>query len=670
MDRKLGDSTFGTGQQIVEVDRGIQEDPYQEGMPEEASTVEEDEIRAYVLACKTEAEEAQKTLRLAWGDLWDAYTCTGKYVNKKDWQAKVYIPEINPAVKKATSLICRILLKTDNYFELDPGLIKDEQMPGTIENPFMAGQKKSIQYHMDNAKAEALFREWIECAFALGMGYLKWWWEPCDKTRIGGRQQTVIEEVQDPYYGPMMQTRLDTYFERETYPSSKLAGKVIDPQLIFTDPDHTFYIEECYVTLNQLVAWSQGAVPLFDPQQVDKLKGLDYADSTEETDRLTRLKIKTHTNPFRKRVKLQTFFGPLLNRKGECLEKNAHIILANELVILNTHNMKNPFWHGGPPYIELAPVKMLFRKEGRGLAENDLSLQRAINDMTMMTLDGLIFKLAKMFQGDPEALRVPEQLKAIEPGLFVLTKGKEPVIKEIQVSDVPQGSMAELEVLRRAIQNDTGVNDFLLGGQQNKVDTTATEASIRSAESNALFEGISRTVEESIEQSIMMVQSLILQYWEDFDDPALMEMANRYGLPFGDGSRDQRLLWMQPNLKAKVRGISGYFQKVEELQKYIQFLEVAGKIQPIAQRLELRELLDRIVRAFGFTDPDKLVVPPQIEAMLKQAEMMKLMMASMPPPPPGTPPPGGSKGPGGVGAAPPQQQGQPPGPPQLPMGMM
>ncbi len=665
MDRELGDSSIGTGEQIVDTDKGFNEDPYQQEMPPEAPTIDEEEIRAFILACKTEAEDAQRTLRATWGDLWDNYTNTVDFGKKKDWQAQLSVPEGPSVVKKATSLICRILLKTDNYFELDPGLIKDEQLPGQIEDPAMAGQKQSIKYHMDKAGAENLYREWIEAAFALGLGYLKWWWEPCDKTKLAGKQQTIIEETMMMGM-PILNRRNEVFFERETYKSSQLVGKVIDPQLIFTDPDHNFYIEECYVTFDKVVAWAEGG--LFDPAAVEKLKGTDYAESTEENDRLVRLKLDKHSNPFRKKVKLQTFYGDILDRESRVVQKNAHVILANELVVLNPHNIKNPFWHGTAPYIELAPVRMLFRKEGRGLVENSLSIFRAINDMAMMTLDGLIFKLAKMFQGDPEKLRVPEQLKSIEPGLFVLTKGNEQVIREIQVSDVPQGVMAETDFLRKMAQNDHGVNDFLLGGQQNNVDTTATEASIRSAEGNALFEGISRVVEEGIEKSVMMVQSLILQFWNDFDDPALMEMAQRYGLPFGANSREARLLWMQPNLKAKVRGISGYFQKAEDLQKYVKFLEVAGKIPQIAMRLELREVLDRIVRAFDFEDPDKLVIPPQLEMMIKQAEMMQLMMSVAPPPPPG-PPPGGPQGPGGGGPTP--APAGPPGPPpgMLPPGM-
>jgi hypothetical protein len=128
-------------------------------------------------------------------------------------------------------------------------------------------------------------------------------------------------------------------------------------------------------------------------------------------------------------------------------------------------------------------------------------------------------------------------------------------------------------------------------------------------------------------------------------------------------------------MKVKVKAISAYFQKVEDLKKYIDFVGMAGKMPPIAMRLNLREVLDRIVKAFDFAEPDKLVIAPEMEQMIKQAEQMQMIMSLMPPPPPQRPAPvrsrrvsrgpgGQPPGPGGPAGPPPTQQGPPPsGPP-------
>jgi hypothetical protein len=413
-------------------------------------------------------------------------------------------------------------------------------------------------------------------------------------------------------------------------------------------------------------------------ESVKRLQGQDYGDTVEEKDRLERLKLSTQVNPFRKKVLLQTYWGNILDRNGKTVYKKAQVILANEKYVLNPSNIQNPFWHQRVPFIGLSPIRCLFRKEGKGLTENFLSAAKAINDITNMTLDGMLWKLLKLFEVDPDRLRDPEQFKALEPGLPILTTGGPGrVINEVQISDIPQGTLNEIEILRRAGQNDSGVNDFLLGGQQNRVQTTATEASIRSNEGNALFEGISRVVEEGIEDSIMMVQQLMLQFWDDFSDPKLQELARRFGLPFASPSRELKLMFIDPNVKVKVRAISAFFQKIEDLKKYIDFLTAAGKIPALAMRLELRELLDRIIRAFDFQDPDKLVVSPEVEAMISQAEKMKLLMSITPPQPPGGPGiqptgPGIQRGLGGPPppAGPPTPQGAPPPSGELPPEML
>lgn len=678
IDSQLSQSTIATGEQ--QFDPRVQVKTPDAGQTQEqtqAPELDETEVAQFITACKTESETAYKDIRDTWQKLWDASTCTVDFTKKKSWQAKIVVPEIPPIIKKATSLICRILLKTDNYFDLDPGLIQDEKIPGKIEDPFLSGQKMGIRYWMERAKMEALLREWIEAAFTYGIGYLKLWWNPEEGTRIVPQQKTLASIVPHPFGGPpIVGRKTETYFSRQTYPSSTLAGKVIPPESIYTDPDHTWYIEETMTTLDQVIALGEGG--LFDMDAVDRLRARDYGDSAEESERLTRLKLNTHTNPFRKKVKLQSFFGDVLSRQGEVVLSNAQVILANELIVLNPQNLDNPFWHRKAPFIELSPIKALFRREGRGLAENDLSLQTAINDMTNMTMDGMIYRLLKMFEVDPERLREPEQFKEMEPGVPILVTGVGQAIHEVPVSDVPQGTLNELEIFRRAIQNDTGVNDALLGGQSTKVATTATEVSIRSSEGNAIFEGISRVVEESIEDAIMMVQSLMLQFWDDFSDPALQELGRRYGLPFTAQSREQKLIFMQPGLKVKVRAITSFFQKSDDLKKYIDFLGMVGKIPPIAMRLNLRELLDRIVQCFAFDDPDKLVIDPQLEQMIAAAERMKLMMSVQPPQPPALPPGAqapagpapvfgqhlGPQGPGGPGGPPPSLPGQPPsGPP-------
>jgi hypothetical protein len=669
MANDLNNSSAGLGVQRLDQDPGGEPGQVNETPPNEAAAVfDEGEVREMIIACQKESEDTYSELRKVWQECWNMYISKGDYSKKESFQAKVFMPELSPAIKKGLAVIKRILLRNPMYFDLVPGLISPSNQPAVpgappqpVNDPYTEGQKMALKYHSDECKAVSLYISAIECGLVYGWASIKWFWERYNRTSIQPGMQTVDQTHLDPFGNPYQVQAQQPIIDRVVQGSSRLAGKVMKPEQLWTNPDRTFYIEEDIISLDEVYRMSEAEAGLFDPAAVKKLVDTDYGNTTEEVDRLKQLGLMEASNPFRKKVHLYTYWGPVFDRvSGKRTMEKSRIFLANKLHVLNPHKLDNPFWHQKPPFVEISPISLLFRKEGRSLIEGSISMQKAINDLVMMTLDGLLFKLAKLFEVDPERLLVPDQIKTVAPGKPILKRGNEPALSEVAISDVPQGSMREIEILRRGIQNDTGVTDFLMASGEMKSGTTATEVSSKTAESNAQFEDIAGTIESDlIVPSLEMQKDLILQFWDDFSDPALQELVKRYGLPLSqDVPREAKLMFMKPNLRMEVRGISSYFRKVENLNKYIQFLGFVGKIKPMIMRLEVRELMDRLIQCFDFENPDKLIIPPQLEAQIKQMEMMQniqalMPMGMMPPPGQGGPPPGGP---------PAQQTGGPPKP--------
>jgi hypothetical protein len=138
-----------------------------------------------------------------------------------------------------------------------------------------------------------------------------------------------------------------------------------------------------------------------------------------------------------------------------------------------------------------------------------------------------------------------------------------------------------------------------------------------------------------------MVRQLLLQYWEDFDDPVFVDISQKYGIPFA-GPREKRVNFLATDDRVIVRGISMYFQKIDDLRKYLEFLGIVGKVPPFMYRVKIRELLDRILLSFNFNNVERLLINDQEEMVVQQAERMKMMMQLMPMPPMmGGPPQGG-----------------------------
>lgn len=630
----------------------------------------EEDLREYILACQQEASDYTDDLRKTWKKVLDAIRNNWDFTNKEAHQSRATMNELGPSIKKATSIIRRILLRSPDYFDLDEGLIRPEYEV-QVKDPYLEGNKVAIRYHSDLAGARNIYSEATECGLSYGVAYVKWWWERFDKSQIQHGFQPPEQQQLDIWGGGQdVFAGGSNIMERVTRGSSKLVGKVLQPEYVWTDPARTYYIEEEMTTLDQIYQMVESG--LFDEDAVADLVDIDYGETNEESERLRALGLGKATNRFRRKVHLYTYWGPLFDDAGRKTYDHAMLIMANKQYILNRSKVDNPFWHRLPPIIEFSPVKMLFRKEGQPLVQDAMSLQVALNDMIQMTLDGMLYKLAKMLEVDPDRLRDPEQLRVIKPGEPILKFGDQPALREVQISDAAPSAFKEIEVFRRGIQNTTYVTDFISGGPSMRPGTTATEVATKSSESNSMFEDIASIIESDlIVKSIEMQNALILQYWDDFSDPALQELVKRYGLPLNEPSREAKLIFMRPNVRVSVSGISGYFRKMENLKKYVDFLGTVGKIQPMQIRLEMRELLDRIVRAMDFEDPAKLLIPKDLDDRIKQLELMGIIQRLMPPMPPGMMPPGAGGPPLGLpapgGAPGPRPGGPSPGPGARPM---
>lgn len=580
------------------------------------------DARDFILACQKQAENEYQDVRAIWDDCWNAYTSTQDYSKKKDWQSKIYLPELYPAVKKATSMLKRILLRARRIFDL-----KDPLNDG-MDSLEITGQEAVLDHWLNYIKWLKLLGTAIESGLVFGVGIVKLWWEPKSKTAVELSKQTKVEE--DPATGAMT-TFIDLSLDKVTYESSGLAGAVVDPRQVWFDKAGTFIIEESYIPLYLLEEQSKegpnGEKPIYDKDQVKKLRLTDYGHDALEVERLKSLSIISSQNEFKPMAHVYEFHGDFFNRKGELVQKNAHLVLANKEYLLNPQMIKQPFnfygaLEGMPPYIKFSPIEMLFRNEGQSMIQAALTLQKALNNLINMSMDGLLWKLNKLLEVDPDLLRNPDVLKNLAPGRPILKRGEGQAVREVQFSDIPQGALASLEILRRAIQNVDFVSDIMLA-LNTKADTTATEVQVKTGEANAMWEGIGVTVEqELIVPFVEMTRQLAVINWDDFRDPVLNEIAQKYGLPLNATTREERIVFLLKNIKIRSGAVSEYFRKMEELKTLLDFLGVCAKIPPLYKRLNLREVADRIIGYFSFPDPKRLIISDEEEKKIAEQEQM------------------------------------------------
>jgi len=578
-----------------------------------------DDARDFILTSRQQAEDEYRNVRAVWDDCWAMYINYQDTSKKEDWQSKVFLSELYPAIKKATSLLKRILFRARRVFDL-----KDPLNEG-MDSIEIAGQERVLDYWLNSIGWIQVLGKAIESGLVFGLGIIKLWWEPIKKTGVEVSKQTKVEQDDAGMYN----TYVDIALDKVTYESSRLAAEVVDPRQTWFDKAGTFFIEESYIPVYMLEQYSKkgpnGEAPLYDAAQVKKLKEIDYAFDQTEVERLANLNISAQKNSFKKTAHIYEYHGPLFARDGSLINENAYLVLANKEYILNPHRIDKPYnfygsLEGRSPYIKFSPIDFLFRNEGQSMIEAAVSLQKALNNLINMSMDGLLWKLNKLIEVDPDLLRNPDVLLNLEPGRPILKKGSEQAVREIPFSDIPQGALASIEIIRRAIQNVDFITDIMMA-LNTRADTTATEVQVKTGEANAMWESIGITVEEAIKEFVEMTRQLAIMYWDDFRDPVLQEISKKYGLPLNRSTREEKVMFLLRNVTIRSGAVSEYFRKMEELKSLLEFLGICAKIPPLYQRLNLREFADRLLGYFAFADSHELLISEEEEQKMKQMEM-------------------------------------------------
>jgi hypothetical protein len=586
-------------------------------------------MRDLVTACQKQAYDETRDVRDNWTELYLHYRMAETNPEKEGWQSQIYLPELNPAAKKAASILQSILLQSDKYFELESD---DPQDRATLK-----GQEAAIRYHhnqpwrpteggqIKHSKGGImdLFHESFESLAVFGPMIAKCAWRPNTKLSAAFANGGWSDPGRSG--GASYQ---DSGYDLVRKSSSSMYYGLVDPRQFYHDEDQTFFVEERIITAPQL--WPMADGGLFDKDKVGEIVNRNYDASltTEQKQLLESKGLMESQNPFRRRVHLYEYWGDALDRNGKVVERNCRFVLANGDVILNPSNYRNPFWHGQPPYIICNPLKVLFRTIGQSVIEGGLAAQIAINDIARMSLDGLLIRLLKPMWVNWRRVLNKNQLQKLEPLSMIhidSVEGDGPPMGEIPMGDIPASALGQTEIIRRALQNSTFLGDVNMGTAR-QGDPTATEVAVKSKETHGMFETIARSIEVGyIEPIVNMTRWLMLQFWDDFSDPALVEMAQKYGLPFAASSRSERVQFLTSNVQVKSRGISGYFERINQRNQLVELLQIYGRTPEFLMRLNKRAFIERVNSTFNFHDPEDLLISLEMDAMLSKLEWEKLM---------------------------------------------
>jgi hypothetical protein len=619
-----------------------------------------DHLRAYILECIREADDATSDLRDKWQDLWLVFQNKQDYSKKAEWQSKTCIPKLLMAVLRSSLLIERAILQTRKLFhiELDDEFILPlkEQIRMARKNVVRA-EKQAAEITKQAIKMMDDVKEGQAAGDPRILSMLQVHQETMNQAeQVVKQAKAELEAAQEELGDLKDQAKSDDErFKANLRKTNFVAafgemitsacllglgilkrvwkdGKVryepkdimrirIAPDYLPLDEDAPRYIieeketdlatlleqaEQTNANLKKAEPDSEGP---FDLEEVRKIEG-DYAKEHESDDRkrLDRLGLSEHKDRSKKRVVIYEFWGQVVSKDGKHLQRDRVMMLANEKYLIRNH--ENPSKTKRQPYELCTPLVYPHRGvAGLSMVEAEVKLQWTLNNLINLFIDSLTFTVSPMFEYDPQRLMEPEKMTRIFPGKRIMTKvgTGEKVVRQVETQGIKADAFKVTEVLNQEIQEGTAVTEFLtaMPGRQAK---TLGEIEIKTAESHGYFDVIARKVElNSIGPLLYNSYEMLEEFTDQFDN------LERYQFTVG--------------------GISLLLLQKQQIEYLVQAISIASKNPQINQWTNLKDLWERLLSIWNLDEahreeePEEMLTmdarPPQVQPQLPGAGPMR-----------------------------------------------
>lgn len=349
-------------------------------------------------------------------------------------------------------------------------------------------------------------------------------------------------------------------------------------------------------------------------------------------------------------VVLHEYRCTLIDSVGNVRGENVLCVVANNTFLIRGPE-KNPFWHEKDWVITAPIITVPMSPYGRSYVENFASIAKTFNELTNLLLDGVFTSAMKAFVAVPGLLEDPSQLdEGVHPNVvFRAMEGAVPtdVLKEFSLGQLPADAITIWQSLKKEMQEGAAFNEIALGQLAPKGRTSATEVGTAEQNSNSFLRSIASNIETLfLEPLLDIVWKTGIQHLEAGD----REMQDVLGEEWFGVFMQRKREFAKMRVTFVCRGISTLVQRSQKLQQLLQFLQIVGGNQLLAQIFMqevspeklfkyLASLMDIDREDFSMTEREKMM--QQIMAMYQQVQ--GAAQGQMPAP--GGPQP--SAGPGG-----------------------
>jgi hypothetical protein len=588
------------------------------------------------------------------------------YSNKRKGQSREVLPKVATATEQIATFVKRALTDFGHWFQVelpDNAPITDSEAREWLLQNLNMQTRISPQYlDFPSTVSDAMKVGLLESMIVFKVHGKK------ITTSTPGIERTQeVREVPGPDGQPMaVPVPVESLIQKRQQ-SWRLLVELIPPEDYYPDPTGAC-LYEIHSVEKDLWEVVQGAEDgMYDHDEVmllvESAHGEYPDDQFAENVRRKRGQMNFAQPAWRTRVRLDEFWGNILDEDGGLLHENVVCTVANDRYLVRKPQ-PNGNWHGQSPFVAAPLIRVPFSVWHKALMDAATYLNIAMDEMFNLMLDGGLAAVWGTRQIRPDLLEDARQISdGVPQGETLVLRDGVPlgakVLEQVATGAVPPDALNMYGILDREFQGSSLILQLNMGALPPK-QVKATEIVEAQQSTMSFFDGVARDLENRL------IAPTLWKAWcnmlQNADDTEASEIITAIGpeaaRTLAGMSPAMRFVSMSKGAQFKVSGVSAVAARSRTFQKLMAFMQAVSAnplfMQAFTNRFSVDKVLDTMMQALNL-DPRDLEKTDEERA--REAAQAEAQAAAGPGPPLGGGAPGQVPG-GGPGPAPPGGAGQ------------
>lgn len=455
-------------------------------------TLDEGTILTIYNAYKQESKMA-RTDRINQNKInYDTYHLRQDFSYKQKGQSREFLPKMAMAVEQNSNFIQQGLIDFGAWFKVmpEPGLLEDAMQIKPSEVQFMLEnqlKKNDFITFIANSLKSGLIGSLMICKVH-GKLVSKPKYEAKESIKNGKFVRQLIKKEDKVW-----QLKLDLVRQEDYFP---------DPS-----GDGLYEMQDIYMDYYEVERMAQGKDAIYDLEKVKVLKGSQSAQGIDKTySKARETGQNTTSSGYRNKIKITECWGNIISPEGELLQENVMWTIANDQYLIQKPT-PNPWWHGESPYVVTPILTVPNGVWGKALMDAPAMLNRVINEMINLIIDGGLMSVHGIKQIHEHWLEDANQVsEGISPGDTLRANTScppgESVLKRVDTSTVPTDGLNVLNLINQEFNVAALTNDLRMGVAPFRA-VKATEVVEASQSISSMFTGMAKQLEEKYATPIL-----------------------------------------------------------------------------------------------------------------------------------------------------------------------